>query len=761
MSKLPRVLVVLAALALAPAADAATAPTISVVSNRADLISGGDVLVKVTPASAHVTLNGADVTSQLDAVDGGLGGLITNLKLGPNTVTATAPSGASTSQTIDNHPIGGPVTSGPQIQPWACEQGATDSQCNKPTTYSYEYMSSVTGQMAAYDPSNPPSDVANTTTQNGQTVPFIVRIETGYEDRDQYAIAVLFQPGKTWSAFHPQPQFVHKLLITHGASCGIEHQSGTAPSVTGDTVAGGSPTKALGMGFAVMSTALDNAGHNCSVATEAESLIMAKEHLIEQYGTLRYTIGTGCSGGSLAQQQISNAYPGIYQGILPQCSFPDNWSTGQQLAAYNLLRRYEEHPDQWGTGIFWTPLQWAAVEGHPNHVNAIVFDTVYWTDLGVPDDGCAGVPADQDYNAQTNPGGVRCTLADYMINVFGPRPEALWGPQEKQLGHGFAGLPLGDAGVQFGLDALKKGLITPAQFVDLNAKVGGVDIDINHTDERLAANEPALQRAYRSGSINETNNQKGLAIIDLRGPDPGAFHDAYRSWTIRARLEREEGHFPKNHVIWFGETPLIGDPNYTTQGLLAMDRWLDAVSKDHSAKTLEQKVADDRPADVHDQCSDIPDLEQVNVPGVGPVCQLDAVQTKFSTPAMVAGESIATDINSCQLKPLTQADYYPITFTDDQWQQLRKAFAAGVCDWSKPGIGQQPTIPWQTYQSPDGSVIYGGQPLGPAPAGSGGGWMDPVFGDPALATPGAKSHSKQLRKHVAHHKRLKRKHRHK
>jgi hypothetical protein len=761
MSKLPRVLVVLAALALAPAADAATAPTISVVSNRADLISGGDVLVKVTPASAHVTLNGADVTSQLDAVDGGLGGLITNLKLGPNTVTATAPSGASTSQTIDNHPIGGPVTSGPQIQPWACEQGATDSQCNKPTTYSYEYMSSVTGQMSPYDPSNPPSDVANTTTQNGQTVPFIVRIETGYEDRDQYAIAVLFQPGKTWSAFHPQPQFVHKLLITHGASCGIEHQSGTAPSVTGDTVAGGSPTKALGMGFAVMSTALDNAGHNCSVATEAESLIMAKEHLIEQYGTLRYTIGTGCSGGSLAQQQISNAYPGIYQGILPQCSFPDNWSTGQQLAAYNLLRRYEEHPDQWGTGIFWTPLQWAAVEGHPNHVNAIVFDTVYWTDLGVPDDGCAGVPADQDYNAQTNPGGVRCTLADYMINVFGPRPEALWGPQEKQLGHGFAGLPLGDAGVQFGLDALKKGLITPAQFVDLNAKVGGVDIDINHTDERLAANEPALQRAYRSGSINETNNQKGLAIIDLRGPDPGAFHDAYRSWTIRARLEREEGHFPKNHVIWFGETPLIGDPNYTTQGLLAMDRWLDAVSKDHSAKTLEQKVADDRPADVHDQCSDIPDLEQVNVPGVGPVCQLDAVQTKFSTPAMVAGESIATDINSCQLKPLTQADYYPITFTDDQWQQLRKAFPAGVCDWSKPGIGQQPTIPWQTYQSPDGSVIYGGQPLGPAPAGSGGGWMDPVFGDPALATPGAKSHSKQLRKHVAHHKRLKRKHRHK
>jgi hypothetical protein len=749
-----KLLAAIAALAVAAPAAAATSPTIEVLSNRADLISGDDVLVTVAPADAKVTLNGTNVTSRLDGVGGKLGGLLTDLRLGANTLKVTAPGGASTSQTIVNHPIGGPVTSGPQVQPWVCEEGATDAQCNKPTTYSYEYMSSTTGQMQSYDPDNPPGDVANTTTQNGQTVPFIVRIETGYQDRDQYQIGVLFQPGKPWTAFDPQPQFIHKLLITHGASCGIEHQSGTAPSVTGDTVAGGSPTTALGMGFAVMSTALDNAGHNCNVATEAESLIMAKEHLVEQYGTLRYTIGTGCSGGSLAQQQISNAYPGIYQGILPQCSFPDNWSTGQQLAAYNLLRRYEEHPDQWGPGVVWTPLQWAAVEGHPNHVNAIVFDTVYWTDLGVPDDGCAGVPADQNYNAQTNPGGVRCDLADYMINVLGPRPEALWGPQEQQLGHGFGGLPLGDAGVQFGLDALRKGLITPAQFADLNGKIGGVDIDINHTEDRLLANEPALQRAYRSGSINETNNQKGLAIIDLRGPDPGAFHDAYRSWTIRARLEREEGHFPKNHVIWFGETPLIGDPNYTTQGLLAMDRWLGAVSQDHSAKTLEQKVADDRPADVHDQCSNISGIEQVAVPGVGPVCELDAVQTKFSTPAMVAGESIATDVNSCQFKPLRQADYYPITFTADQWQQLEKAFPDGVCDWSKPGIGQQPTIPWQTYQKADGSVIYGGKPLGAPPAGSGGGWVDSVFADPAVATPGSKKRAKRrhrrARKHHAH-----------
>jgi len=137
-----------------------------------------------------------------------------------------------------------------------------------------------------------------------------------------------------WAPWAPQRGWNHKLLITHGASCGIDHQSGSAPGVVNDP--------ALSRGFAVMSTALDNAGHNCSLATEAESLVMAKEHLVEAYGTIRYTIGTGCSGGSLVQQQVANAYPGVYQGILPQCSFPDAWSTGQQLAGYHLTRRYFE-----------------------------------------------------------------------------------------------------------------------------------------------------------------------------------------------------------------------------------------------------------------------------------------------------------------------------------------------------------------------------------------------------------------------------------
>ena len=191
-------------------------------------------------------------------------------------------------------------------------------------------------------------------------MPFIVRVETGYIDRDQYQIAALFQPGKPWSATAPQPQFDHKLLIHHGASCGADHQTGTAPGVTNAEA-----EQALGLGFATMSNALDNAGHNCNLASEAESVIMTKEYLIDHYGTLRYTIGTGCSGGSLAEQWISNAYPGVYQGIMPTCSFPDAWSTASQFLDYHQTLRYFQNPGLWAAGVTWTPTQMSEVEGGP------------------------------------------------------------------------------------------------------------------------------------------------------------------------------------------------------------------------------------------------------------------------------------------------------------------------------------------------------------------------------------------------------------
>ena len=223
--------------------EPAPAPTIQVLSGRSNLVSGGEALIAVAvphgskPAALKMTLGRRNVTGAFAIrPNGQYEGLLTGIPNGSNVLRATLPGRPAATTTLVGHPVGGPLFAGPQVQPWACQNGSKDPQCNAPTTYSYEYMSSVTHSFEAYDPSKPPADVATTTTQNGATVPFIVRIETGYQDRDQYQIAVLYQPGKPWEAWAPQPQFNHKLLITHGASCGIEHESGTAPSTTGDTV---------------------------------------------------------------------------------------------------------------------------------------------------------------------------------------------------------------------------------------------------------------------------------------------------------------------------------------------------------------------------------------------------------------------------------------------------------------------------------------------------------------------------------------------
>src|SRR5690349_8278273 len=130
-------------LLLAQAAIAAP-PEIVVLSNRADLISGDDALVEIrwagggVPDRPVVLLNGRRVTDAFaQRADGRYMGLVTGLRTGFNLLTARAAIGDGAQIILDNHPIGGPVFSGPQVQPWACSTTsspslgpAVDAQCN-------------------------------------------------------------------------------------------------------------------------------------------------------------------------------------------------------------------------------------------------------------------------------------------------------------------------------------------------------------------------------------------------------------------------------------------------------------------------------------------------------------------------------------------------------------------------------------------------------------------------------------------------------
>ncbi|HVS68018.1 MAG TPA: DUF6351 family protein [Mycobacteriales bacterium] len=681
---------------------------IKTLSVRADLVSGGEVLTRVLlpgdynvkPSNLHLQLNGHDVDRWFARrPDHQVEGLVRDLRLGANHLVAWL-AGQRAELTITNHPVGGPVFAGPQVKPWKCQAGATDAQCDQKPSYSYQYLPAGTnsvgvgvtgvasvGAFRPYDPSSPPPAqlIATTTTKTGVTVPFIVRQETGYIDRDQYTIAALWQPGKAWHPWAPQPQFNRRLVITHGASCDTTYGTGAAPGVLDPDL--------IGAGFILMSNALDNAGHNCNLLTQAESLVMTKQRVIDKYGPVLWTIGTGCSGGSLVQQQVANAYPGIYQGITPQCSFTDAWSSALEYVDYTILLKYFEDPSKWGTGVAWTPLGISQALDHPNVGNPVTFTNVIPNSAN-PSRSCPDVPASRVYQPGTNPHGVKCTLQQYMVNVFGLRKD------------GFANRPFGNDGIQYGLQGLLNGEISPADFVDLNAKIGGLTQDDTYQKARSKPDLIGLKRAYRSGAVDSANNLNRVAIIDLRGPDPGAFHDVYRTYAMRARLLRDFG-TAANQVLWRGLAPLIGDVSYADSAVLAMDGWLARVHADHRSIPLPRKIIADKPVSLTERCTD---GATVDIPAEA--CD-EAVQA-YGTPRMSAGMPMTDDILECRLRPLSRTAY-PVQFTDAQWQELKETFPQGVCNYGVRGVDQRGAIAWLTYQRANGKVIYGGKPLGPEP----------------------------------------------
>ena len=715
--------------------------TMRVLSNRPDMVSGNDVLIEVLLSSAEaladlvVTRNGANVTSVFQPTAENplrLLGVVAGLGIGENTISASN----GNSLTVINHPVGGPVFTGPQIQPWACRNpDATDAQCNQPAEYSWFYRSSnpSTPGLQPYDPDSPPGDVAMTTTDNGETIPFVVRREAGYQARDQYYIFTLFKEGEDWTPAQPQSQWNGRLLVPHGGNCRGHHQTSSprtddyAGTIPANPAIPNSYETALGLGWSVATTSQLNLGHNCNLSYQAESLMMAKERFIEQHGPLRYTVGTGCSGGAITQNMIANAYPGLYQGLLTTCTYPDVMSTATQFADYHILLRFFADNSRHG-GQSFSPTVQNFIYDHPNGVvNAELANSALFAEAVDPASSCGGVPdtvpgdTSTRFDQNTNPGGVRCDVLTFMENMVGARQPDRWSQIEQDLGYGFAGFPLGNDGVQYGLVPLQQGLITPAQFLELNTRVGAVDTNLNITAERLRPDFPALPNAYRTGILNTIVNMDTVPIINMTGPDPGAAHDSVHGYWVRWRFDREFGHHD-NHVMWGGPAPLIGDPNYMNQSLVAMASWLDAIEADTSNRPLAEKIIANKPADVHDQCSD------GNGNAVRNEMCTEAEMLVFGTPRTAAGDDIYGDMVQCQLRPFSRSDNYGLgnlVWQEADWQRLEATFANGVCDYSQRPILWERTIPWLTYQDGLGDVITGGvqMPRADFPVG----WASPAF----------------------------------
>ncbi|HSC90777.1 MAG TPA: DUF6351 family protein [Gaiellaceae bacterium] len=689
--------------------DAGGVREITVVSNRADLISGGDALVSVdllaSPRAVRVELNGTDVTNAFAIrPNGRFEGLVTGLAEGKNVLHVRPGNGVGRWIEITNHPIGGPVFSGAQLQPWLCRTQlqtnpslgpAIDEQCNAPTAVERFYRN-LGGQFVPYDPASPPApeSIQQTTTDQGKSVPFIVERLTGTADRGIYQVALLVDPTKPISPWSREQPWNHKYVNSFGGACGVNYQQPTVGNqLLGQNVA------LLARGFAVGTSSLNTYLNQCNDIVSAEALMMTKEILTERHGRIRYTIGTGGSAGTMQQHLIAEAYPGLLDGLATSLLYEDHWY--QVVSSFDciLLWRY------FGLG---NALLGFPATGNPLFATAAERQKVWGSNPANPDDlcgskivftlvelvagstfGCSGPPNTPPWrwDPVTNPRGTRCTIQDYQKAMFGVGPD------------GKAPRPLDNVGVQYGLEALGRGTLTPEQFVDVNERIGGLDIDGVWQPERTEADVGALETLYRTGRIVSGRGAASAAEIEVRSniTDTG-FHPPFHSFTYRARLDRTNGNH-SSHVIW------VPNGGQTPDQILSLDAWLAAVEADTSDDPLPVKVARNKPAEAVDAC--------FRAGGVVQDVMCDGDWQYFSNPRLVAGWPFTLDHFKCRLKPLARDDY-PVSFTDDQWQRLQQAFPTGVCDYTKPPVGQQPSIPWITFA--DGP---GGRPLGDPPTSQG------------------------------------------
>ncbi len=719
--------ILLAAIAPALAHDDDRA-SITTLSSRSDMISGGAVLVRVEVADPArkgkftVMLNGQPVTAafhaDLSAANPGhhghvgdksqsYTGLVNGLAIGANVMqvwTKPKADGQPDAQaTLVNYPIEGPIFSGPRQAPFICQTqnfklpdgtflGApTDpATCSAPTVVQYVYKSTSGGALKPMpNTAVLPADVAMTTTDSGVTVPFVVRVETGTMDRGVYQNAVLHDPTTEPppTPFTPPKGWNRRLQGLHGVGCpnGWYIQG----AAMGENIL--AQIDLLGRGFGMFINTLNHPTNSCNAFLAGEVTSMGKEHFIKSFGVPYYTVSRGCSGGAYTSEQVADAFPGLFDGILIDCTFPDPFAIVYSAQDGHLLTHFfYNYPG-------YTDAQKAAISGYSGPTTLLAAanqsqrtDPIVHVDPSAPGYAPgtfnAAVPAALRYDPVTNPTGARPTVYDENANVFGKDPMT-----------GFALRTFDNVGVQYGLAAFNAGVITTTQFLDLNQYIGGYDSDEKYIPQRTVGDVGAIRRVHHAGlNMGGQGGLSSIPFVDFTGiysENTTNYHLQWEHFASRERLREANGN-SDNHVMWRAVPATLA---LDAPARVLFDQWMEAYKADTSNHTQRQKVIDDKPAGAVDGCFTGPStatfVAEPQTFSSAPTTTCNTLMPSYAFPRYGAGGPLAADILKCELKPLAPSDY-AVAFTAAEWTRLQSIFPDGVCDWSRKGINHVSVLPW-------------------------------------------------------------------
>jgi hypothetical protein len=476
------------------------------------------------------------------------------------------------------------------------------------------------------------------------------------------------------------------------------------------------------MGYAVLYSSGLRTNTHYNLQLGGETAIMLKDRFVSAYAEPEYTLGVGGSGGAIQQYVYGQNHPGLLDGGVPQYSYPDMVTQTIHVGDCELLEHWLDRKVLASPLSMWrTWVNRSLIEGlnasatRPNPYAAVM---PYMPTPGSTEciNGWRGLsplalnPHWYGTGAVQGPPG-------YDPAVYGPVEWTHWGDLVNIYGtdeHGFARSPWDNVGVQYGLEALQSGAITPAQFLDLNANVGSwkpshemvqegcpyipaacanpANIDVwssrnmNLSPDggvtpaaRREGNQEAGYAAYRSGMV--FRGKIDIPLIDWRHylEDELDMHNSHQSFAARQRMLNYDGD-ASNQVIWFTDARPARAFDQTAQAFLVLDQWITTGVKPAAAvdscfatngtliasgADVWNGILDDKPAGACTQWFQI-----------------------HETSRIVAGGPIEGGVFKCSLQPVERALAHGLYGswepTAEERARLHAIFPSGVCDYSKP-----------------------------------------------------------------------------
>lgn len=756
---------------------AESAISLKVLSSQPELVSGGDARIAVLAPKAdqgqlELWLNDAQINPTLAASDDRLEGVVSGLKLGANTLTVRHKTrGKLDTLTLTNHPITGPMFAGPKQEPFVCtvstELGkeplvdTTDPKyyavkdaanatigysqhCSIDSYVQYYYMP-VGGTTHGHYLLMPtdgsrPANIAKTTLTDGRTVDFIVRWERGTINRFIYQYVMLAPFGE--DPTKPDTTLWNRKLVYHfQGGVGFGHYQGGPDKRAG-------LVDAIGKGYAIAYSTGNRTGEHYDMIVGGETALMTKEGFVKRYGVPSYTVGLGASGGGIQQYLYPQNHPGLIDAAIAVQPYPDMVGQIPHVGDCELLEYYMDVTDRangkWTSDIknrTWlvglnaeesVKNPYFGLQGYLPNVRMATGSTECrkaWQGL------TAGA-----MNPRFDADDILTKGADRMnMAAFGDIPFSHFDDVRNIYGMGADGYPRStwdNVGVQYGLQPMKDGKITPAEFLDLNFKVGGwkrmsemvpegfpyrgtgtqelqkVMSDASYFDPwgsrnmnrwnpatpevpapRTHGDLDALKAMQRSGLL--FTGQTDIPTIDWHPylEHKLNMHNVHQSFAIRQRIRHKMGN-SDHQAIWFTETrDATTEFDQTPMAFEVIDEWMTKIRANPT-----RTVANNRPERAVDSCFDKDGALMARGEGVWggvldkqPPGSCTQAFPMYGTSRIVAGGPIEGGTFKCALKSvdtaLNDGTYGTWKPNATEIRKLQATFPEGVCDFSKPDQG--------------------------------------------------------------------------